>query len=180
MKKILTPLEGLFILEPKVLGDARGFFLESYNAKIFEDLNLNTNWVQDNHSRSQKGVLRGLHFQKAAFAQIKLVRVIRGSAIDAVVDIRPHSKTFGQSYSVELSEENKRTLYVPEGFAHGFCTLEENTDFNYKCSRLYAPEHEGGLLWNDPDLKIQWPIDNPQLNARDSKWPSLKELQKHL
>jgi dTDP-4-dehydrorhamnose 3,5-epimerase len=180
MKKIETPFEGLYVLEPKVFGDERGFFLESYNEKVFSELGLHAHWVQDNHSRSQRGVLRGLHFQKGDHAQIKLVRVMKGRALDVVVDIRPHSKTFGQSYSIELSDENKKSLYVPCGFAHGFCVLEDNTDFTYKCSRLYAPEFEGGIVWNDPKLGIDWPVDKPQLSPRDLKWPTFEELKKSL
>jgi dTDP-4-dehydrorhamnose 3,5-epimerase len=175
MKLLETPLKGAWLIEPKVFNDDRGFFLESYNQKVFEKEGLNTNWVQDNHSRSSKGVLRGLHFQNPK-AQIKLVRVTRGSVLDVIVDIRKNSPTFGKSYSVELSEDNKRWLYVPVGFAHGFCVLTDVTDFLYKCSEFYSPEFDKGVFWNDPDLEINWQIQNPLISPKDAKLPRLRDI----
>ncbi len=168
MKLIKTPLKDCFVIECKVFGDDRGFFTETYNEKLFKEHGLITNWKQDNWSHSNKGVLRGMHFQKGEHAQTKLVRVIRGAVYDAVVDIRPESPTYGKSFGVELSEKNKLALYVPAGFAHGFQVLEDGTDFFYKCSTLYAPEHEGGYMWNDPAFGIDWPLkDGVQLSGKD-------------
>lgn len=179
MKIIETPLKGLYVIEPKVFGDSRGFFMETYNEKAFEELGLCTHWAQDNHSRSQKGVVRGLHFQSPN-AQVKLVRVARGRVLDVALDLRKDSETFGQSFSVELSEENKKWLYVPTGFAHGFSVLEDNTDFLYKCSTLYSPKDEGGILWNDPALAINWGVKDPIISEKDKKLPTLAEYQKSL
>jgi dTDP-4-dehydrorhamnose 3,5-epimerase len=177
MKVVETPLEGLFVIEPKVFGDDRGFFLESYNEETFKKAGLHTHWVQDNHSRSSKNVLRGLHFQNP-MAQIKLVRVVAGSVLDVVVDVRPNSRSFGQHFAVELSSDNKKWLYVPKGFAHGFLVLSESVDFLYKCSDFYAPQFDGGILWNDPDLGIEWPCKAPVLSAKDAQLPRLKDLPK--
>ena len=169
MNVIQTAIPGLLILEPKVFGDARGFFMESYNAKAFHDATgLAPNFVQDNHSRSGKGVLRGLHYQIQQ-AQGKLVRVTRGSVFDVAVDLRKASPTFGQWAGVELSEENNRQLWIPPGFAHGFLVTSDSADFLYKTTDYYAPQFERSLLWNDPAIGIDWPIDfEPQLAAKDA------------
>ena len=170
MKLIETPLKGLFVVETKVFGDDRGFFTETYNESLFLEQGLVTNWKQDNWSYSNKGVLRGMHFQKGESAQAKYVRVLTGSVYDAVVDIRPESPTYGKSFGLELSAENKRALYVPAGFAHGFQVLENDTNFVYKCSELYAPSEEGGYMWNDPAFGIDWPLkEGLQFSAKDLK-----------
>jgi dTDP-4-dehydrorhamnose 3,5-epimerase len=162
-----TTLQGVVIVEPKVFGDERGFFLEVYNQATFAKLGLPTEFVQDNHSGSQHGVLRGLHYQLRQ-PQGKLVRVLRGAIYDVAVDLRRGSKQFAQSVGVELSAENKRQLWVPPGFAHGFLTLTEFAEVSYKVTQLYAPEHERSLLWNDPALGIDWPIERePLLSAKD-------------
>ena len=168
MEVIPTPLEGSLILEPKVFGDERGFFMESWNADAFARAGIDVRFVQDNHSRSAKGVLRGMHFQLPG-AQGKLVRVVAGAVFDAIVDLRRSSPTFGQWFGLELSAANKRMLWVPEGFAHGFLTLEDGTDFLYKCTAPYAPAHEHSLAWDDPALGIEWPLDTPpSLSAKDA------------
>ena len=163
-----TPIEGVLILEPKVFGDARGFFFESFNARDFaQATGLVRNFVQDNHSKSSQGVLRGLHFQ-VQHPQGKLVRVTQGSVFDVAVDIRRDSKTFGQWFGLELSADNKRQLWVPEGLAHGFLVTSESAEFLYKTTDYWYPAHERSLLWNDPELGIDWPIDfAPQLAAKD-------------
>ena len=158
-KKIPTPINDLYIIEPTVFGDNRGFFMESYSKKDFQEIGLDMDFVQDNHSKSKKGVLRGLHFQ-TRFTQGKLVRVTRGSVWDVAVDLREGSETFGQWYGLLLSEENKKMFYVPEGFAHGFVTLEDETEFQYKCTDFYYPEYDSGIFWNDDILKIEWPISD--------------------
>ncbi len=171
MNVIATDIPDVKLIEPKVFGDDRGFFLESWNANAFAQAGLDLNFVQDNHSRSARGVLRGLHYQ-AVRPQGKLVRVIAGSAFDVAVDIRRASATFGQWVGVELSAANKRMLWVPPGFAHGFVSLEDGTDFLYKCTDYYAPEHERSLLWSDPALGIPWPlggIGEPILSAKDAR-----------
>ncbi len=173
-----TSFDGAYLIEPKVFQDERGFFLESYNEKVFAENGIKTKFVQDNHSLSvKKGVLRGLHFQIPPKTQAKLVRVTRGKVRDVIVDIRKNSLTFGKWEGFELSAENFLMLYVPHGFAHGFCTLEENTEFVYKCDDFYSPEHEGGLIWNDPTLAIDWPIKDPILSDRDQKWPEFKNFK---
>lgn len=164
---IETPLEGLYLVEPKVFGDDRGFFCETYNEAVFKAAGLVTDWKQDNWSRSARGILRGLHFQRDPHAQVKLVRVMHGSVFDVAVDVRPNSKTYGKWFGVELSAQNKRALYIPSGFAHGFQALEDDTDFFYKCSSLYHPASEAGFMWNDPAFGIKWPIENPTLSAKD-------------
>ncbi|NCN26464.1 dTDP-4-dehydrorhamnose 3,5-epimerase [bacterium] len=179
MKITETFLKGLFVIEPKVFGDSRGFFMETFNANEFEKHGLCTHWVQDNHSLSQKGVVRGLHFQNPN-PQIKLVRVTRGAVLDVAVDIRPESPTFGKHFSIELNEENKTWLYVPGGFAHGFSVLEDNTDFLYKCSEFYSPKDEGGILWNDPALEIDWKVESAVISDKDKKHPTLAEYKKSL
>ncbi|OGR37856.1 MAG: dTDP-4-dehydrorhamnose 3,5-epimerase [Desulfovibrionales bacterium GWA2_65_9] len=167
MKVTPTKLSGAFVLEPKVFGDSRGFFFESFNHRAFaEATGTETCFVQDNHSRSAKGVLRGLHYQIRQ-PQGKLVRVVRGAVFDVAVDLRKSSPTFGQWIGVELSEENQRQFWVPPGFAHGFVVLSESADFLYKTTDYYAPEHERCIIWNDPDIGIDWPLQNPALSAKD-------------
>ena len=175
---IETKIKDLYIIEPKVFGDGRGYFMETYNKKAFEEAGLNMVFVQDNESKSKKGVLRGMHFQ-TKFTQGKLVRCTQGEVYDVAVDLRKGSPTYGQWEGVLLSAENKRQFYVPEGFAHGFLVLSDEAVFNYKCTNLYAPEYDGGLLWNDPDVGIEWPlegIDEIILSEKDKKQPTLKEL----
>lgn len=158
MNFIKTDIPDVIIFEPKVFGDERGFFLESFNQKIFEEATgLKREFVQDNHSKSSKGVLRGLHYQLPPMAQGKLVRVVQGEVFDVAVDIRKSSPTFGQWVGVLLSAENKRQLWIPEGFAHGFLTLSETAEFLYKTTNYYSPKDEGAIVWNDPDLGISWP-----------------------
>ncbi|WP_374415129.1 dTDP-4-dehydrorhamnose 3,5-epimerase [Ectopseudomonas oleovorans] len=175
MKVIETALAGVLIIEPKVFGDHRGFFLESFQVERYREAGIDLPFVQDNHSRSQRGVLRGLHFQRTR-PQGKLVSVSRGSVYDVAVDINPQSPTCGQFVGVELNEENHRQLWVPPGYAHGFCVISEVADFQYKCTDLYFPEDEGGLLWNDPDVDISWPVVSPSLSAKDTQNPTLREL----
>tara|TARA_B100000768_G_scaffold37427_1_gene36143 strand:- start:686 stop:1228 length:543 start_codon:yes stop_codon:yes gene_type:complete len=169
MNIIKTPIENLLVLEPKVFEDERGYFFESFNKKKFEDIGINESFVQDNQSLSNKNVLRGLHFQAPPFAQGKLVRVIKGSVLDIAVDIRKESATYGKYFSVILSEQNKKMFWIPPGFAHGFLTLEDQTIFSYKCSGDYNPSSEGSLLWNDPQLNIEWNIDEPIVSAKDQE-----------
>ncbi len=176
MNVVETSLPGVVILEPKVYGDDRGFFYESFNARTFKQATgLERNFVQDNHSRSQKGVLRGLHYQLVD-TQGKLVRVTAGEVLDVAVDIRRSSPNFGQWVGVRLSAQNHRQLWVPPGYAHGFCVISEVADFQYKCTDLYFPEDESGLLWNDPDVDIPWPVESPSLSAKDTQNPTLREL----
>ncbi len=179
--KIETGIEDLFVIEPTVFGDHRGFFMESYNQKEFEEIGLNMKFVQDNHSKSRKWVLRGLHFQ-LEHPQGKLVRVTRGSVWDVAVDLRESSPTFGQWYGVMLSGENKAMFYIPEGFAHGFITLEDDTEFMYKCTDFYYPEYDAGIIYNDVQVCIDWPFDKfgirteeLMLSEKDLNLPTLKE-----
>jgi dTDP-4-dehydrorhamnose 3,5-epimerase len=172
-----TPLEGLKIVQPKVWGDARGYFFESYSVAAFEAAGLPTDFLQDNQSKSSKNILRGLHFQSPPFAQGKLVRVITGAVLDVVVDIRKASPTYGQHFKIELNEENKTMLWVPPGFAHGFLTLAEDTIFVYKVTGLYNKESEGGLLWNDPALGIDWGVRDPLLSDKDKVQPSWADFR---
>lgn len=177
-KFIETKIKDLYIIEPKVFGDSRGYFMESYNKKDFEEVGLSMTFVQDNESKSKKGVLRGLHFQTKN-VQGKLVRVTKGEVFDVAVDLRKGSPTFGQWEGVCLSEENRRQFYVPEGFAHGFLVLSEEAVFNYKCTNIYSPEYDSGLLWNDKDVNIQWPLENIEeilLSEKDKNQKTLKEL----
>lgn len=178
MKVVLTEIPDLLILEPKVFGDDRGFFLESWNRQTFADLGLNLDFVQDNHSSSAAGVLRGLHFQSPN-PQGKLVRVGAGRAWDVAVDLRRASPSFGKWVGVELSAANKRLFWVPPGFAHGFVALEDGTDFLYKCTNYYEPANEYSLLWNDPDLGIEWPLEGvePQLSPKDKAGRLLTEIE---
>lgn len=178
MKILKTDIEGLFVLEPKVFGDSRGYFMEVFSERDFRAATgLDVHFVQDNESMSARGVLRGLHFQKAPYAQSKLVRVVRGAVQDVAVDMRAGSPTFGRYVSVVLSGENKRMFYIPEGFAHGFLTLEDNTVFQYKCGAFYEPSSEGAVRWNDPDLKVEWmdPGCAWILSDKDRRSPFLSE-----
>lgn len=178
MNVITCDIDGPLILEPKVFGDARGFFLESWNATSFAEIGLDVTFVQDNHSRSQKGVLRGMHFQNPA-PQGKLVRVVSGAVFDAIVDLRQSSPTFGQWTGVTLSAENKRMFWVPEGFAHGFLTLEDDTDFLYKCTSAYLPQNEHSLAWDDPEVGIEWPLEGIELklSAKDAAGVPIAHVQ---
>lgn len=170
-----TKLNDVLIIEPAVWGDQRGFFSERYSQQRYEQHGLDQRFIQDNLSRSKKGILRGLHFQKE-YPQGKLVEVLRGSVYDVVVDLRPDSSTYKQWLGVELSEENRLQLWVPPGFAHGFCVLSDVADLFYKCTEYYHPEDEGGILWNDPELAIEWPITNPVLSAKDQALPRLSDF----
>jgi len=174
---IETALPGVLIIEPRVFGDSRGFFMETWNAGAFAAAELDLTFVQDNHSRSQKGVLRGLHFQNPG-PQGKLVRVTNGAVFDVAVDLRAASPTFGQWVGVELSAENKRMFWVPEGFAHGFLTLEDDTDFLYKCTAPYAPANEFTLAWNDPAVGIEWPVAglDPIISEKDARGLALADV----
>ncbi len=178
MNIVETNLPGVLLIEPKVHGDARGFFLETFHIERYAPLHAPA-FVQDNWSRSAKGILRGLHLQNPN-AQGKLVQVMAGAVFDVAVDVRKGSPTFGKHYGVELSAENKRQLYVPPGFAHGFCVLTESADFVYKCTALYAPQNEVSILWNDPDIGIAWPIEAPLLSAKDAKGLRLKDAGEKL
>lgn len=181
MKRVETKLDGVVILEPNVFGDSRGFFMESYNRRAFREVGIDLEFVQDNHSLSEApGIIRGLHYQSEPMAQSKLVRVLSGAIYDVAVDIRPDSPTFGQWVGVVLSEENKRQLLVPKGFAHGFCTLVPNTQVLYKVDQYYSPEHDCGILWSDPDLGIDWPVREPKLSEKDRNLPLLRELVRSL
>ncbi len=170
-----TPLEGLVLIEPRCFGDARGFFLESYQDVRYRDAGIPDRFVQDNQSRSEKGVLRGLHFQ-ARRPQAQIVTVMRGRVFDVGVDLRPASPTFGRWFGVELSDAGPRQLYMAPGFAHGFCVLSDWADLHYKVSRHYDAADEGGLRWNDPQIGIRWPIEAPQVTPRDAAYPALKDL----
>ena len=177
MKVVKTKLKDCVVIEPKVFGDERGFFLETFQlSRYAEEAGITLPFVQDNHSRSSKGVLRGLHFQIKK-PQGKLVRVVKGEVYDIAVDIRPHSNTFGQWEGVILSEENKKQLWVPPGFAHGFLVLSDVADFEYKCTDYYDPSDEGSILWSDPDLKIDWPMLNPILSEKDSSAACLVDIK---
>ncbi len=167
---------GVCILEPKVFEDKRGLFFESYNEEVFRQLRIDVAFVQDNHSRSKEGVLRGLHYQVPPYAQDKLVRVLRGAVYDVIVDIRSGSPTFGQWAGVWLSEQNRRMLFVPKGFAHGFCVVHGCAEVHYKCSNLYAPEFARGIRWDDDELKIKWPLDNPVLSEQDAQHPFFADI----
>lgn len=178
MKITKTTIEGVIIIEPRLFEDTRGYFFESFSQREFLTEVEDTRFVQDNESLSSYGVLRGLHFQKPPYAQAKLVRVVKGSILDVAVDIRKGSPTFGQYVSTELSDENKYQLYIPGGFAHGFVTLADDTIVQYKCDNYYYPETEGAILWNDPDLNIDWQIPHSEiiLSEKDKKNPMLKDI----
>lgn len=181
-KRVETGIKDLIVIEPTVFGDNRGFFMESYSKKDFSEIGMDVEFVQDNHSKSKKGVLRGLHFQ-TQHVQGKLVRVTAGSVLDVAVDLRKDSPTFGKYYLVELTADNKKMFYIPPGFAHGFLTLEDNTEFQYKCTDYYAPEFDSGVLWNDSDIGIEWNFEKYGLSAeeillsdKDKKQQTLKEF----
>ena len=181
-KKIETSIKDVYIIEPTVFGDNRGYFMETYSKKDFEDIGLHYDFVQDNQSKSKKGVLRGLHFQKEN-TQSKLVRVIKGKVFDVAVDLRPGSKTYGKWEGVILSDENKKMFMIPKGFAHGFLVLSDEAEFTYKCDDFYNGEAEGGLAWNDKDVGIEWPLGDMQIgdlltSEKDADWPTLEELRK--
>ncbi|MFZ7133395.1 MAG: dTDP-4-dehydrorhamnose 3,5-epimerase [Eubacteriales bacterium] len=174
-----TNINDLYIIEPAVYGDNRGYFMETYNAKEFIEAGLTMMFVQDNHSKSKKGVLRGLHFQQK-YPQGKLVRVVHGEVFDVAVDLRRNSNTFKNWYGVVLSEENKKQYYIPEGFAHGFLVLSDEADFTYKCTHYYHPEDEGGIYWNDPGIGIEWPLKDIHeviISEKDSKWKTLSKQE---
>ena len=173
-------IEGLYVIEPAVHRDARGYFVETYNANDMKEAGLDMVFVQDNQSKSTKGVLRGLHFQKQ-FPQGKLVRVLQGSVFDVAVDLRKDSATFGKWFGVELTEENMKQFYIPEGFAHGFYVMSDTAVFAYKCTDFYHPGDEGGIMYNDPEIGIEWPIPEGMeltLSDRDTKWGPFKEIKK--
>ncbi len=180
MKFVQTPLRDVIEIHPNVFKDERGHFFENFKKKIFEDYGINANFVQDNQSLSKRGVLRGLHFQKPPFAQAKLVYVVKGKVLDVAVDIRKNSPDFGKYYSTIIDDKNKKILFIPEGFAHGFLTLKNNTIFCYKCSNYYNKESDSGILWNDPALNINWQlskysIEQPFLSEKDSGLMTFKE-----
>jgi dTDP-4-dehydrorhamnose 3,5-epimerase len=177
MMRLNTTIEGLVLIEPKIFSDERGYFYETYSVQKFKDLGIDADFVQDNQSFSSKGALRGLHFQKPPYAQAKLVRVIKGKVIDIAVDIREGSKTYGTFEMVELSEENHLQFYIPIGFAHGFITLEKDTIFCYKCSNYYNKESEGGILWSDPSLNIDWGSEKPRVSDKDLLLPTLENFK---
>lgn len=181
-KKIDTSIDGVYIIEPTVFGDERGYFMETYSKEEFAKIGITNDFVQDNQSKSKKGVLRGLHFQREN-SQAKLVRCIKGKVFDVAVDLRPGSKTYGKWEGVILSDENKKMFLIPRGFAHGFLVLSDEAEFTYKCDDIYNPNAEGGLFWNDKDVNIKWPMDDIKeeellTSPKDSKWPSLEELRK--
>lgn len=178
MNIIETSLPGVLIIEPKVFGDSRGYFFESWNQAVFEAAGITNKWVQDNESKSCFGVLRGLHYQAAPYTQAKIVRVIAGAVLDVAVDIRKGSPTYGKHVAVELSAENKRQLYIPRGFAHGFAVLSEEAVFSYKCDNVYMPPSERGILFNDPDLAIDWriPFEKLLLSDKDQKHPAFADI----
>lgn len=178
MEIIDTAIEGVKIIEPRIFGDARGYFFESFSQREFEEKVCRTTFVQDNESKSIAGVVRGLHFQKPPFTQSKLVRVVRGAVLDVAVDIRKGSPTYGQHVAVELTEDNHRQFFVPRGFAHGFAVLSDEAIFQYKCDNYYAPQSEGAIAWNDPALGIDWrvPTENRILSEKDMHHPLLADL----
>ena len=171
-----TGIEGLLVIKPKVFGDERGYFFESYHVQSFQKIGIEADFMQDNESLSAKGVLRGLHFQQPPFAQGKLVRVITGKVLDVAVDIRKNSPTYGEHYMVELSADNKLLFWIPPGFAHGFIALEDHTIFSYKCTNVYSKESEGCIVWNDPDLAINWGYAEPLVSAKDKEGAGFKEF----
>lgn len=176
MNFIETKVKDVFIVEPKVFGDHRGFFMESWSQREFEAHGIHCQFVQDNHSSSTvKGTLRGIHFQRGDKAQAKLVRCVRGAVMDVAVDLRPSSPTYKQWVGVELSEDNKRMLYIPRGFGHGFITLTDNVEFLYKADNPYCPEADAGILWSDPELGVVWGVEDPILSEKDTKHPLLRD-----
>lgn len=179
MPFIETPIQDLLIFEPKIFEDARGYFFESFNSAVFAEKSINTNFVQDNQSKSTYGVLRGLHYQLNPFSQAKLVRVISGEVLDVAVDIRQNSRTYGKHFSIILSAENKKQLYIPRGFAHGFVVLSETAEFFYKCDNFYSKDFDAGIIYNDPELNIDWKIDATKLivSEKDANLPLFKEAK---
>ena len=184
-EKIETGIKDLFIIEPQIFEDSRGFFLESYNYNDFKEIGIENIFVQDNHSKSLKGVLRGLHLQMGGYSQAKLINILKGSILDIVVDLRKDSETFGKYFAVELNEKNKKMLFIPKDFAHGFLTLEDNTETFYKCDNFYNPKSEVGIIWNDSDLNIDWNFKKYNINEneliiskKDKKNISFKEYKK--
>lgn len=180
-KKIETSIQGVYVIDPTVFGDNRGYFMETYSKNEFEEIGIYNNFIQDNQSKSKRGVLRGLHFQKEN-SQAKLVRCIKGEVFDVAVDLRPSSKTYGKWEGVILSEENKKMFLIPKGFAHGFLVLSEEAEFTYKCDDIYNPKAEGGLAWDDKEVNIEWPFGNLGqdeiiTSEKDKNWPSLQELK---
>ena len=171
-----SEIPDVILIKPNVFGDERGFFMETYKKEDFERAGIKGEFVQDNHSKSERGVLRGLHFQKEPYAQAKIVRCIRGEIYDVAVDLRRDSQAFGRYVGVNLSEENKHQLYIPKGFAHGFLVLSKNAEVFYKVDNVYAPDYEGGLIWNDSVVNVKWSNDNPVLLEKDKSWLTLKEL----
>ena len=181
MNVIKTAIDGVVIIEPRLFKDDRGYFFESFSERDFNAQVRTVRFVQDNESKSSYGVLRGLHFQKPPFAQSKLVRVVKGTVLDVAVDIRKGSPTFGQHVAVELTEENKKQFYIPEGFAHGFLVLSDEAEFCYKCTDFYHPGDEGGLAWNDPEIGVGWPLEEGVdliISEKDQKWKGLKDTFK--
>ena len=179
MKITETEIQGLFVIEPEVFGDSRGYFFESFSRRKFEEATgIQVDFVQDNESKSSYGVVRGLHFQKAPYSQAKLVRVIKGRVLDVAVDLRADSPTFGKYRAMELSEENHLQFFIPKGFAHGFSVLSEEAVLQYKCDDYYAPDHEGGIAWDDPELNIDWkiPEDKVIVSKKDTGHPSFREI----
>jgi dTDP-4-dehydrorhamnose 3,5-epimerase len=178
MNIIQTDILDVKIVEPRIFGDNRGYFFESFSLRDFKEMVADVDFVQDNESKSCYGVVRGLHFQKPPYSQAKLVRVVKGKALDVAVDLRRSSPTFGKHVSVELSDENHRLLYIPKGFAHGFAVLSEEVVFQYKCDEYYAPQSEGAIAWDDPDLGIDWklPLEDVILSEKDKKHPRLKDV----
>ena len=178
MNVIQTEIQGLVIIEPRIFGDSRGYFFESFSERNFKELVADVDFVQDNESKSSYGVVRGLHFQKPPYTQSKLVRVVKGRVLDVAVDLRKGSPTYGKHVAVELTEDNHRQFFVPRGFAHGFAVLSEEAIFQYKCDNYYAPQSEGAVAWNDPDLGIDWglSVEDAILSEKDLKHPNLKDL----
>lgn len=177
MEILDTPIPDLYIIQPKIFEDERGYFYESYSRSVFEKKGINADFLQDNQSLSHKGVLRGLHFQNRPFAQGKLVRIIKGAILDVALDIRKNSPTYGQHFDIELNEKNKTMLWIPPGFAHGFLTLEDNTIFSYKCTNVYNKDSEDCILWNDPTLSIKWDIVEPLLSEKDKTGKPFNEFK---
>lgn len=171
-----TPIKDLLIIRPQIFSDSRGYFFESYNKQAFQNAGISAEFVQDNQSCSKKGTLRGLHYQSEPYAQGKLVRVIKGSVLDIAVDIRRNSKTYGEHFSVLLSAENQMQFWLPSGMAHGFIALQDDTIFCYKCTNTYSKESEGGIKWDDPELKIDWQYKNPLISEKDAVLPYLKDI----
>lgn len=172
-----TKLEDAKIVKPQVFGDERGFFMETYVEEDFRENGIDTEFVQDNHSKSEQGVLRGLHYQKGKHSQGKLVRVTQGVIMDVIVDLREDSETFGEHLKVILSEYNRKMLWVPRGFAHGFYTLSGTAEVQYKVDNDYAPDQEAGIIWNDPELDVDWPTEDPKLSEKDEEWPKFAEAK---